>query len=503
MRFTSLIVELLRARPRLMFWIVALLMAGLWLSVPMLLYRSPPGDVALLLTYGREYPLGTPLGPPLAFWLGDIAFRLAGNSIFGVYVLAQACLVVMLWALFLLARAIVGGQQAVIAILLTTTVAVFSFPGVEFGPDVLARPLWALLLLHTWRIAGQGRRNAWFALSIEAGLLLLTSSAAIVLLALVVVFFVATERGRRAFTSLDPLFALLVIAALALPHLIWLLRNGVPALPQLPAVADLSDRARLLATLFGGLLLSLAGAALLIVLNSSRLARKPEEAPLIFRPPVDRFAKQFVFYFALAPAIAGSLISALFGSDRVFGGAGVALAVSGLAFTIAAGDLIYLRRQKFLRTVWLAIVLAPAAGVTAQALIQPWTEAGEIRTAISAGEIGRFFSENYQRRTNQPLRAVAGDPDFTTLIGFAAPSRPHVFFDTAPERSPWIDAARFNATGGIVVWRAADTAGTPPADVLQRFPGIAPEVPQTFGQLVNGRQSPLRVGWAIVRPKRL
>lgn len=501
MRFTSLIVELLRARPRLMFWIVALLMAGLWLAVPLLLYRSPPGDVALLLTYGREYPLGTPLGPPLAFWLADIAFRLAGNSIFGVYALAQACLVVMLWALFLLARGIVGGQQAVIAILLTATVVVFSFPGVEFGPDVLARPLWALLLLHAWQIAGQERRNAWFAFSIEAGLLLLTSPAAIVLLALVVAFFVATARGRRAFSSLDPLFALLVIAALALPHLVWLLRNDALPLLTFATIADLSDRGRLVASLFGGLVLSLAGIVLLIVLNSPRLARNPEEAPLIFRPPVDQFSKLFVLYFALAPAIAGSLIAGLFGFDKVFGGAGVALAMSGLAFTIAAGDLIYLRRQKFLRTVWLMIVLAPAVVVIVQTLIEPWTEAGEVRTAIPASAMGHFFSENYQRRTDKPLRAVAGDPQFTPLIGFAAPSRPHVFFDAEPALSPWIDALRFNTTGGIVVWRAADTAGTPPTDVLRRFPGIAPEVPQVFERLVNGRLQPLRVGWAIVRPK--
>ena len=58
------------------------------------------------------------------------------------------------------------------------TVAAFSSPGVEFGPLVLARPLWALLLLHSWQLIGQNRRNAWFAWSIEAGLLLLTTSAA-------------------------------------------------------------------------------------------------------------------------------------------------------------------------------------------------------------------------------------------------------------------------------------------------------------------------------------
>ena len=91
MRFTSLIIELIRARPRLVVWLVVLFQAALWLIVPLVLYRSPPGDIATVLAYGREYQVGTDLGPPLAFWLADIAFRLAGNHIFGVYLLAQLC----------------------------------------------------------------------------------------------------------------------------------------------------------------------------------------------------------------------------------------------------------------------------------------------------------------------------------------------------------------------------------------------------------------------------
>jgi hypothetical protein len=74
-------------------------------------------------------------------------------------------------------------------------------------------------------------------------------------------------------------------------------------------------------------------------------------------------------------------------------------------------------------------------------------------------------------------------------------------FDTAPERTPWLSVAKFNETGGVVVWRASDTAGTPPPDITERFPGIVPEVPRGFEWLVNGRQPLLRIGWAIVRPK--
>jgi hypothetical protein len=52
-----------------------------------------------------------------------------------------------------------------------------------------------------------------------------------------------------------------------------------------------------------------------------------------------------------------------------------------------------------------------------------------------------------------------------------------------------------------VVWRAADTVGTPPAEIAQRFPGLVAEVPRAFDWYVSGRQPLLRIGWAIVRPK--
>src|SRR6185312_15934657 len=125
MRFTSLVVELIRARPRLVVWIVVLAQAALWLFVALLIYRSPPGDLATVLAFGREYQVGTDMGPPLAFWLADIAFRAAGNHLFGVYLLAQVCAVVTFWIYYQLARAIIGGQQAALAVLLTMTVVAF------------------------------------------------------------------------------------------------------------------------------------------------------------------------------------------------------------------------------------------------------------------------------------------------------------------------------------------------------------------------------------------
>lgn len=500
MRFTSLVIELIRARPRLVVWLVVLLQAALWLVVPLLLYRSPPGDLATVLAFGREYQVGTDLGPPLAFWLADIAFRAAGNHMIGVYLLAQLCSIAMFWTLYLLARAIVGGQQAVLAVLLTMTVTAFSSPGVEFGPLVLARPLWALLLLHSWQLIGQNRRNAWFAWSIEAGLLLLTTSAAIGLLLLLAGLALATLRGRRMLMSFDPLFALLVIVVLALPYLTWLIRADALALPHWPSIADLSARALHWAALLGGLLLAISGILLLAVLNSGWFERNPEEAPIIYRPPVDPLARTFVYFFAVGPALMASLISGLFDLDRVVGGAGIALMMSGLAMIVATGDVVQLRHQRLLRSVWAAVIIAPALGVLGATLFLPWTSSGEVGTSLPGRAVANFFGDSFERRTNHPLRAVTGDAQLAALISLDT-GRPHLFLDAAPERTPWLNLAKFNETGGVVVWRASDTDGTPPAEIAQRFPGLVPEVPRAFEWFVTGRQPLLRIGWAIVRPK--
>lgn len=500
MRFTSLVVELIRARPRLTVVIVLLCQAAIWLAVALLFYRSPPGDLATVLAFGREYQVGTDLGPPLAFWLADIVYRAGGSHMFGVYLLAEVSQLATLWMLYLLARAIVGSQQAVLAVLLTMTITAFAAPTLDFGPEVLARPLWALLLFHSWQLLGQNRRNAWFAWSIEAGLLLLTTSAAIGLLLLLAGFTVSTAPGRRLLRSFDPLFALLVVLVLALPYLIFVLRADSVGLPSLPALSELIARGRLWAHLLGGLVLVMAPILVLVVLDSNWFSRGESEAPIIYRPPVKPLARDFVYCFALAPPLAGSLIAALFGLDSVIGSPGIALMMSGLAMVVASGDLIHLRRQRLLRLVWAIAIAAPAAFVVGRAVVSPWTDGAEVATSMPARDIARFFVESFERRTNQGLQAVAGDPQLASLIALGR-GRPHLFLDATPQRTPWETPVRFAETGGVVVWRAADTVGTPPPDIAQRFPGLVPEVPHAFEWLVNGRQPLLRIGWAIVRPK--
>ena len=94
-----------------------------------------------------------------------------------------------------------------------------------------------------------------------------------------------------------------------------------------------------------------------------------------------------------------------------------------------------MRRQRLLRSVWAAAIALPALAVIAGTLFLPWTGGGEVATSLPARAIGQYFGDSFERRTNQPLRAVAGDPQIASLISLDT-ARPHLFIDAAPQRTP-------------------------------------------------------------------
>src|SRR6266478_3290476 len=440
-------VRLMRSRPSLAVWLAALAQALVWLLVPSLFYAGPPGDVPDVFAVGHEFQLGTYLGPPLAFWLAEVAFDLAGRSMIGVYLLSQACVVVTYWAVFALARSIVGAQHAALAILLMVGIAAFTVPTPDFGPVILTMPLWAIILLHYWRAVGEGRRGYWLPLAIEIGLLLLTTYVGLILVGLLVLFTLANRSARGTLKSYDPLITALVVAIVIGPHLVWL--------------ADWGE----------GL-----------------------------RPAIDPFARQFVYFFALAPAFAGTLMAVLIGGAMPVGGIAPLVILSGLLVVVLAGDGIEFSRQHVVIAAWFGLLIIPPIMTVATLVVLPWLNV-DLKVTYPAQAMARFFSESFERRTNAPLRIVTGDPRTAALIALGAPSRPSVFLSATPERSPWVKPDALKTEGAIVVWTTTDTAGTPPPEIKEHFPDLVPEVPRAFERSVQGRLPLLRIGWGVIRPQ--
>jgi len=498
MHYVSLIIEFLRGRPAVVFWTAALTQAFLWTVIPALFYSAPPGDVPLLLAIGHEFVLGSYLGPPLAFWLGELAFRIAGA--FGLYALAQACIVTAYWAVFTLGRAVVGTRHAVLGVLLMVGIAAFTLPSVDFGPAVLATPLWALTLLHYWRAIGEGRRGAWFLVGVDLGLLLLASYVGLILAVLLIVFTLASPAGRRALLEPEAWLGGALFAIVLFPHAMWLKSTYVLVLDGIGDSVAAAGRFSPGTWLIVALIATHVGLALLVALASGWPRGRRERAPEIERNPVEASAKLYVYYFALAPAlcaIAFAYITSKLGPlDRVT----PLVVLSGLAVVLAVGDQVLLYRERLVSTAWLALLVAPPLLVVLGLAVVPWTISSDLKIAQPANAEGAFFADTYQRRTGKPLTYVSGDARLAPLVALGAASRPHVYFAWAPQRSPWVTAVEMGTQGGILVWPGADNVGTPPQALKTQFPAMVPEVPRAFPRAVQGRLPLIRIGWSVLRP---
>lgn len=501
MHVVSLPIEILRTRPALAFWLAALAQALIWVLVPTLFYAAPPGDLAETLAQARHVERLPLVAPPLAYLLAEAAMRIAG--LFGVYLLSQICVVVTLWAVFALGRATLGECHAVLATLLMACVYFFTVPTPDFSPAILAMPLWALALLHFWRAAGEDRELYWLALAADLSLLLLTTYLAGFLIALMVVFALLSAHVRARLTSAGALAVMAIVPFMLLVHWIWLrgsLGAILPALPNLRSADLMEKNLRDLARLLGILLAGHAGLVVMVAVATGVLQRPRGDAAVIARAPVSDFAAAFIFYFGLVPPLLLVAAAVLAGhaGPVVFG---PVVVLSGLASVLAAGETIAIRRQRAAGFAWLILLLAPPVIAVIAALLLPWTAAADPRIGWPAHEMGRFFAENFERRTGQKLDIIGGEPSLASLIAVGAVGRPLVFDPSAPDQAQFVTQDDVAEKGAIMVWRATDSAGTPPVGIRTRFPDLVPEVPRVFARRVDGRLPQLRLGWAMIRPK--
>jgi hypothetical protein len=404
---------------------------------------------------------------------------------------------------FALGRSIVGAQHAALAVLLMVGISAFAVPTPDFGPVTLTMALWSMILLHYWRAVSEGKRGYWVALSVEIGLLFLTTYAGLLLLAVLALFTASNERARAAMRSTDPWLASVVAVVVLFPHLLWLSETGegfAERLARLRSPESVIDNFNAWLRQIAFILAAHAGLAVLVSAVIGWPWVKREPSPVIVREPVDAFARQFIVYFAVVPALAGTIVAVLAGWPAPVGGIAPLVVLSGLAIVLLAGDGIELSHQHIVISAWFGLLLVPPALAVIALYTLPWFGV-ELNVNKPMRPIAQFFSESFQRRTNTPLAVVAGDPRTAALISLGAPSRPSLFLDATPERSPWVTMEDVRRKGAIVVWPASDTIGAPPPEIRQRFPDITPDQPRVFERPVMGRLPALRYGWAVIRPQ--
>jgi hypothetical protein len=501
MFYVPLYFEAIRSRPVLVFWLAALAQAALWLLMPMLFYAAPPGELAQVLAIGHEFQFDSDVGPPLAFWVAEIAFRLGG--LFGVYALTQICVIATYWCVFKLGSVIIGPVQAVVAVLLMVGISPFTMPTPDFGPAVLTMVLWAFMLWQYWLAVVGGQQRSWYALAAASALLLLASEAALILIGALVLFTVLTKRGRATLERMEPWIVAAVLVCVLFVHLLWLEGASdslTPTIGRLREAGIAGKNTVAWLRLLAELILAHAGLAILVVLAGGWPRVSAGPLPPLTRGAVDDFARSYIKVFALVPALLSTIVAVVLGRSLPIGGVAPLLILSALAVIVAAGDAIALYHQRILGFAWVGLLVVPAIMVPVVMISLPWTLGTDLTIAEPTAAMGRFFAGAFHARTGHPLAIVSGEIGPAAIVALGAPSRPSVYFDDDPQRSPSVTPADIRKKGAVVVWLTSSTNPAPPPDVKNHFPDLIPEVPQVFERSVQGRMPSLRVGWGVIRP---
>lgn len=495
----SIFVEGLRARPAFFVAAALLLHALVWTLCAWIADPAPHPKLAIAAALGREWLLGYPESPPLAFWLAEIAFRIGGVP--ALYALGPLTVALAGWFVFLFARRIVGDRYGALATFLMAGVHPVAFPVGAFDADTLQMPLIALAVLLWWVAVSERNRLAWLGFGFVMGVSAYAGVQGIFLLAVLLALTFAAPAGRVSLRAhemvLASVGALFIFTLVITPRVIWLAGNRLAgAVPDFPATVEegVIDALGLAALV----LLGHIGIAVLAGLSSRYGAKDRENAPMFVRPPLLRFGRIVVLVLAAAPLALA--LAAAFVSGRKFPTASVASLTlySGLLVMVLVEKTIRIHRQRAVAVAALTLLFLPPAMEIAVAISSPYAGERGRPTNWPAAVAARFVTDVYRTRTGKPLDYVIGEIAFASTIALLSSDRPRVFVDGDKRRSPWIGEAKLKSQGAVAVWRIEGADAAPPLALSGNLPPLTLEAPVSNRWVRPGSLDFARFGWAIL-----
>ncbi len=483
--------------------LVRMLVAGqvvLWTLAPALTHSAPPLDVVESIMWGREWVLATYKHPAMPSWVLQAFWQLTGSVGWPAYFASQLFIAATFVLVFLLGRDLMGPARAAAGTLLLTGVAYYAWPTVEFNHNVAETPLWAGLPFALWR-AVERRSIVWWVLAgafaagglyakLSTGLLLATAAA----------WLVFDADARRSLATAGPYVGLAVFVVLVIPLDHWLLVHDF--LPFKHAAHRMAQPGgRSVPAFLANVALNLAG--MLVILTYAGLIGKRAKArsadqPAAGEAPVGRRERHFLAIFT-----AGPLLLALLGATIAQSGLKTAWGSSmfNLAGLWAIAAISHRFRQETLWRIGTAAFTLLVVLPIGYALVVAFAPrfASPMRVNWPQAEISRRMTAIWQAQTNgRPLRIVSGDTWVAGLVGITAKDRPSILNLGDLSLTPWIDRARLDAEGMLIVWDAR--TGRIPA-ALKQIVASGTTGEEEFSWPRNSRRPNIVIAYRVVPPK--
>jgi 4-amino-4-deoxy-L-arabinose transferase-like glycosyltransferase len=480
--------------------VVLALHLTVWTALPALVSANLQLDLVDDLALGKEWQLGYWKHPPLPWWLADLAYRIVGD-VHVVYLLGPLAAVICLYAVWLTGREILGGFQALIAVLALEGVHFYNFSAVKFAHDQVQLPFWALTGLFFYRALARGRAPDWLLAGAALALCFWSKYAAFALAGSIGVFLLVDPAARRAWRTPGPYLMALAFFVVLAPNLWWLVDSGF-----LP-FRYVDERAKVLTHWYqvvtfplqwtAGQIFFLAPAIALLALAYAGAPRRDVSAA----DGTFAFKRRTVAMLALGPFIVTTLFALALGRLPVAMWGYPLWSFAPLAVLMWLGpvtDAAALKRfaAGFL-AVFVAAPLAYAAIELGEPLVRDRPKATQFPGRVFAATITRMWREKF----GTPLVYVGGSEFVANNVAVYSPDRPHVIVHGDPALSPWVGRADLKKRGAVLVWEDGQADDARLAQWRAAFPGFDLQPPLILPRQTLAPTRPARVYVAIVPPQ--
>jgi 4-amino-4-deoxy-L-arabinose transferase-like glycosyltransferase len=519
--FPARLVDYVTRRPAAAFgWLLGFHLL-IWTLAPILLSRNLQLDLAEDLALGREWQLGYWKHPPLPWWLADLVHRITGH-VDAVYVLGPLAAALCFYAVWLLARELVGELKALIAVAALQGIHYYNLSVVKFAHDQLQLPFWAFTGLFFWRALVRGRNLDWGLAGVFLAGAFWSKYAAFALAATLGLVLLIDPFARRAWRTPGPYIMAAAFAIVLAPNVWWLVTHDFMPLHYVDSRAVTATRWYHVIVFpmhwIGGQTLQLAPALLLLcLLYLPFRPRGPERAPAAAN---NSFARSIIAALALGPFAVTTVAAIVLGRRPVVFWSYPMWSFLPLAMLLwlpPALDPVRLRR----------FATATAAVTIGFPIVFALIEVGDplLHNRLRATQFpGRLMAEaltqRWRERTGTPLtyvggamifdrskaipREIAGAGEFAANnVAVYSSDRPHVVVKGELALSPWIDAADLVRRGLVLTWQSHEPEI--PENLKQAFPRLEPQPPLSMSRLgffpwVS--REPVVVYYAFVLPRR-
>lgn len=469
-----------------LFWLTTLGIFALWSLVTIATQGNLPLDHIDLLAWGPGWQLCYWKHPPLPAWIAHALFIATDHAIWPQFLLGPLMTAIATWVVWRAALDVTTPWRALIAALMVQGCIYYSQGCDVFNHNSVQLPFLAAAMWAGWR-ATRGSTGAWIAFGFFGACALYGKYSAALPIAAVGLYSLCNSDARANWKTRGPWIALLVGAAVMAPHIIAM--NAIDFAPlhtpfgraqePEPWWGRIAWPFEFLASCVG----VLTGVWLMCFVLFSRVFVKSHDGPVELPGHAHaRDAATYWMWVSIAPVVMAMVLSSAF-NLRMLGLWGHPwFLFVGLACVLWCDRVILTNPLRAMWIVWVALALGTLVFAGVRNIARPYMT-GYIANVKFPGEaLATAAQEKWNRSVaaipgTPPMRIVIGDMFSSGNVAVYAPDHPHALIDADPSHAPWIDLARIEREGAMLVWRGK---GGAPAPIAKLLATALPNHPRRF-----------------------